>query len=170
MWFRPDVYKARQRHRAEDVGEYKAMLETTKDKPGAMALGAKDDWNLTDWFESIYIRQAAWTPTTSCSARTATGPTRASRRPSTPCSRSSTTSTSSVASRPRRPAWTDAIAQVFGPTPKAGTFYEGGFVGGSRSARRTRTSKIGETIDWYPFPTVGNTDDVTTFGGDVVGA
>ena len=23
-----------------------------------MALGAKDDWNLTDWFENIYIRQA----------------------------------------------------------------------------------------------------------------
>src|SRR6476659_10367913 len=58
MWFRPDVYKAANVTAPKTWDEYKAMLETTKDKPGAMALGAKDDWNLTDWFESIYIRQS----------------------------------------------------------------------------------------------------------------
>ena len=67
-------------------------------------------------------------------------------------------------------AWTDAIAQVFAPDAKAGTFYEGGFVGGIAMGQTNKDLKIGETIDWYPFPTLGNTEDVTTFGGDVVGA
>ena len=38
--------------------EFKSTLDTLVDKPGAMALGAKDDWNLTDWFENIYVRTA----------------------------------------------------------------------------------------------------------------
>ena len=42
----------------DDVGRVQDDARTLVDKPGAMALGAKDDWNLTDWFENIYIRQA----------------------------------------------------------------------------------------------------------------
>ena len=67
-------------------------------------------------------------------------------------------------------AWTDAIAQVFKPEPEAAVFYEGGFVGGIATGQTNTDLVIGETIDWFPFPTLGNTDDVTTFGGDVVGA
>jgi alpha-glucoside transport system substrate-binding protein len=67
-------------------------------------------------------------------------------------------------------AWTDAIAQVFKPEPEAAVFYEGGFVGGIATGQTNTALVIGETIDWFPFPTLGNTEDVTTFGGDVVGA
>ena len=40
MWFRPDVYKAASVTAPKTWDEYKAMLETTKDKPGAMPVGA----------------------------------------------------------------------------------------------------------------------------------
>jgi ABC-type glycerol-3-phosphate transport system substrate-binding protein len=151
--------------------EYKAMLETTKDKPGAMALGAKDDWNLTDWFESIYIRQSGVDAYDKLFSKDGDW--------SDPSVQKTVDTmlevindkyvVGGITAAVGR-AWTDAIAQVFGPTPKAGTFYEGGFVGGIATGQTNKDLVIGETIDWYPFPTLGNTEDVTTFGGDVVGA
>ena len=171
MWFRPDVYKAANVTAPKTWDEYKAMLETTKDKPGAMALGAKDDWNLTDWFESIYIRQSGVDAYDKLFSKDGDW--------SDPSVQKTVDTmlevindkyvVGGITAAVGR-AWTDAIAQVFGPTPKAGTFYEGGFVGGIAIGQTNPDLKIGETIDWYPFPTVGNTDDVTTFGGDVVGA
>ncbi|HEX6984264.1 MAG TPA: extracellular solute-binding protein, partial [Planctomycetaceae bacterium] len=58
MWFRPDVFKTASVTAPKTWDEFKAALDKLKSSPGAMSLGAKDDWNLTDWFESIYIRQA----------------------------------------------------------------------------------------------------------------
>jgi alpha-glucoside transport system substrate-binding protein len=59
MWYRPDVYTAAGVTANPTTWEdFKGALDATVGKPGAMALGAKDDWNLTDWFENIYIRQA----------------------------------------------------------------------------------------------------------------
>ena len=171
MWFRPDVYKAANVTAPKTWDEYKAMLETTKDKPGAMALGAKDDWNLTDWFESIYIRQSGVDAYDKLFSKDGDW--------SDPSVQKTVDTmlevindkyvVGGITAAVGR-AWTDAIAQVFGPTPKAGTFYEGGFVGGIATGQTNKDLVIGETIDWYPFPTLGNTEDVTTFGGDVVGA
>jgi alpha-glucoside transport system substrate-binding protein len=171
MWFRPDVYKDNSVTAPKTWDEYKAMLEKTKDNPGAMALGAKDDWNLTDWFESIYIRQSGVDAYDKLFSKDGDW--------SDPSVQKTVDTMLEVVNDKYvvggitaavGRAWTDAIAQVFGPTPKAGTFYEGGFVGGIATGQTNKDLVIGETIDWYPFPTLGNTEDVTTFGGDVVGA
>ena len=58
MWYRPDLFKAANVAVPKTWDEFKTALAALKGKPGAMSLGAKDDWTLTDWFESIYIRQA----------------------------------------------------------------------------------------------------------------
>jgi alpha-glucoside transport system substrate-binding protein len=172
MWYRPDLFKADGVTTIPTTwDEYKAALDATKDKPGAMALGAKDDWNLTDWFESIYIRQAGldaydklfsadgdWTdPTVQKDVDTMLEVI------------NDNYVVGGIDAAVGR-AWTDAIAQVFKPEPEAATFYEGGFVGGIATGQTNTALVIGETIDWFPFPTLGNTEDVTTFGGDVVGA
>ena len=172
MWYRPDVYKAAGvTTNPTTWDEYKAALDATVGKPGAMALGAKDDWNLTDWFENIYIRQAGveaydklfsaegdWTdPSVQKDVDTMLEVIN---------DKYVVGGIDAAVGR----AWTDAIAQVFKPEPEAGTFYEGGFVGGIATGQTNTALVIGETIDWYPFPTLGNTEDVTTFGGDVVGA
>jgi alpha-glucoside transport system substrate-binding protein len=171
MWFRPDVYKAANVTNPTDWASFKAALDATVGKPGAQALGAKDDWNLTDWFESIYIRQAGVEAYDKLFSKDGDW--------SDPSVQKTVDTMLEVlndkyvvggidAAIGR--AWTDAIAQVFKPTPEAGTFYEGGFVGGIATGQTNKDLKIGETIDWYPFPKINNTDEVTTFGGDVLGA
>ena len=171
MWYRPDLFKAAGVTPPKTWEEFKAALEALKSKPGAMALGAKDDWNLTDWFENIYIRQAgvaAYDKLFSAAGDWAD-----------PTVQTTVTTMLEVinddyvvggidAAVGR--AWTDAIAQVFKPEPEAAVFYEGGFVGGIAMGQTNTALVIGETIDWFPFPTFGGAEDVTTFGGDVVGA
>jgi ABC-type glycerol-3-phosphate transport system substrate-binding protein len=171
MWFRPDVFQAQSVTNPTTWDEYKAALDKLVGNPGAMALGAKDDWNLTDWFESIYIRQAgveAYDKLFSADGDW-----------NDPTVQQTVTTMLEVlndnyvvggidAAVGR--AWTDAIAQVFKPEPEAGTFYEGGFVGGIAMGQTNTELVPGETIDWFPFPTFGGSEDVTTFGGDVIGA
>jgi ABC-type glycerol-3-phosphate transport system substrate-binding protein len=170
MWFRPDVYKTDGVTAPTSWDEFKAVLDKTKSSPGAMSLGAKDDWNLTDWFESIYIRQSGVDAYDKLFSKDGDW--------SDPSVQKTVDTmlevindnyvVGGVQAAVGR-AWTDAIAQVFKPTPEAATFYEGGFVGGIAIGQTNKDLKIGDTIDWYKFPSFGG-DDVTTFGGDVVGA
>ncbi|MBA2718117.1 MAG: extracellular solute-binding protein [Chloroflexi bacterium] len=171
MWFRPDVFKTAGVTAPTTWDEFKAALEKLKSSPGAMALGAKDDWNLTDWFENIYIRQAGVAAYDKLFSKDGDW--------NDPTVQKTVDTMLEVlndnyvvggidASLGR--AWTDAIAQVFKPTPEAAVFYEGGFVGGIATGQTNKDLKIGETIDWFPFPTFGGTENATTFGGDVVGA
>lgn len=171
MWFRPDVYSDASATAPKTWDEFKAVLDKTVDKPGAMSLGAKDDWNLTDWFESIYIRQAgvdAYDKLFSAEGDWADPSVQKTVDTMLEVINDKYVVGGVQAAVGR--AWTDAIAQVFKPEPEAGTFYEGGFVGGIATGQTNKDLKIGETIDWYPFPSIDNTEDVTTFGGDVVGA
>jgi ABC-type glycerol-3-phosphate transport system substrate-binding protein len=171
MWFRPDVYKDASVTTPTSWDEYKAALDKTKDAPGAMALGAKDDWNLTDWFESVYIRQSgveAYDKLFSADGDWADPSVQKTVDTMLEVINDQYVVGGIDAAVGR--AWTDAIAQVFKPEPEAGTFYEGGFVGGIATGQTNTDLVIGETIDWYPFPTFGGSEDVTTFGGDVVGA
>ena len=48
----------------------------------------------------------------------------------------------------------DSIGQVFGKTPKAELYYEGGFVGGIATDQVNTALKPGETIDFFPFPEI----------------
>ena len=68
-------------------------------------------------------------------------------------------------------AFTDGIAQAFGATPKAALYYEGGFVGGIATGQTNKDLKIGDTIDWFNFPTFGGAGDTAAeIGGDEIAA
>lgn len=170
MWFRPDVFKTDGVTAPKTWDEFKAALTSLKGKPGSMALGAKDDWNLTDWFESIYIRQAGVDAYDKLFSKDGDW--------SDPSVQKTVDTMLEVINdqyvvggidKAVGRAWTDAIAQVFKPTPEAAVFYEGGFVGGIAIGQTNKDLKPGETIDWFPFPSFGG-PNVTTFGGDVIGA
>lgn len=171
MWYRPDIFKKEGIAVPKTWEEFKAALASLKGKPGAMSLGAKDDWNLTDWFESIYIRQAGVEAYDKLFSKDGdwSDPTVQKAVDTMLEVLNDDTVVGGIDAAVGR-AWTDAIAQVFKPTPDAAVFYEGGFVGGIAIGQTNKDLKIGETIDWFPFPTLGNTQDVTTFGGDVIGA
>jgi len=170
MWYRPDVFKDAGLEVPKTWDEFKAALDKLKGK-GAMALGAKDDWNLTDWFESIYIRQAgveAYDKLFSADGDFSDPSVQKAVDTMLEVVNDNYVVGGIDAAIGR--AWTDAIAQVFKPQPAAAVFYEGGFVGGIATGQTNKDLKIGETIDWFPFPTFGGSEDVTTFGGDVIGA
>ena len=170
MWYRPDVFEEAGVEPAETWEDFVAALDTLKEDPGAMALGAKDDWNLTDWFESIYIRQHGVDAyDTLFSADGDFGDPTVQETVDTMLEVLNDEYVVGGVDAALGRAWTDAIAQVFQPEPEAAIFYEGGFVGGIATGQTNPDLEIGETIDWFPFPSFGG-ENATTFGGDVIGA
>ena len=146
--------------------------------PGAAALredgglGAKDSWTLTDWFEEVYLRQNGadeykklfspdgdWTNPKVSAAIT---------------SMLEVLNDKYVVGGIKGAlgaAFTDGIAQAFGSTAKADLYYEGGFVGGIATGQTNKDLKIGETIDWFNFPTFGGPGDTAAeIGGDEIAA
>lgn len=171
MWYRPDRFEALGVAVPEDWDAFVAALQAIKaGGDGALALGAGDDWTLTDWFESVYLRQAGpelydqlfsgslpWTDQSVVDAITtmqavlnddlvAGGVTAALGR-----------------------GFVDGIGQVFSSSPEADVYYEGGFVGGIATGQVNTDLVPGTTIDWFAFPSINGGDGVT-IGGDVIAA
>jgi ABC-type glycerol-3-phosphate transport system substrate-binding protein len=173
LWYRPDTFTADGVTPPKTWDEFKTTLATLKSKGEApLGLGTgPDTWTLTDWFESIYIRQA--------------GPEKydqlfSGKLPwSDPSVATAVDTMKEVlndnfvnggikAANGR--AWVDGIGQVFGANAKASVYYEGGFVGGIATGQVNKALEIGKTIDWTDFPSIANTDKPVTIGGDVIAA
>src|SRR3954452_5306346 len=173
LWYRPDKLTDAGATPPKTWDEFKTTLQTLKDK-GSTPLGlgtSPDTWTLTDWFESIYLRQAGadkydqlfsgampWTDPSVQQAVdsmkdilnddfVAGGITAANGR-----------------------SWVDGIAQVFGDKAKADMYYEGGFVGGIATGQVNKALEPGKTIDWTDFPSFGGTEKPVTIGADVIAA
>jgi alpha-glucoside transport system substrate-binding protein len=174
FWFRPDKLSAAGVTAPASWTDFKAALDTLKTKGSAtpLALGAKDSWTLTDWFEEIYLRQNGtdaynklfspdgdWTDPTVTTAIN---------------SMKEVLNDNYVVGGVKGALgalFTDGIAQAFGATSKADLYYEGGFVGGLAIGQTNKDLKIGETIDWFNFPTFGGGGDTAAeIGGDEIAA
>jgi alpha-glucoside transport system substrate-binding protein len=174
FWFRPDKLKAAGVATPASWTDLKAALDTLKTKGSAtpLGLGAKDSWTLTDWFEEVYLRQNGadaykklfspdgnWTDPTVTTAIN---------------SMLEVLNDKYVVGGIKGAlgaAFTDGIAQAFGATATADMYYEGGFVGGLATGQTNKDLKIGETIDWFNFPTFGGAGDTAAeIGGDEIAA
>jgi alpha-glucoside transport system substrate-binding protein len=171
MWFRPDKFKTLGVSAATDYPSFVKLLGDIKAKNQApMGLGASDSWTLTDWFENIYARQA--------------GPEKydqlfSGKLPWTDASVATAVDTMKQAIKEDYVAggitaalgrtFTDAIGQAFSTNPSAVIYYEGGFVGGIATGQTNTALKVGESIDWFDFPSINNNKTVT-IGGDVIAA
>jgi alpha-glucoside transport system substrate-binding protein len=119
------------------------------------AVGAGDGWPLTDWFESVYLYQngaekydqlfSGEVPFDDQTVKDAL------------------TEMYKVLSNDNLPGgvegalatpFVDSIGQVFGKSPKAELYYEGGFVGGIATGQVNTALKPGETIDFFQFPEI----------------
>jgi len=59
MWYRPDKFKTLGVQKPTDYASFTKLLADIKAKGQVpLGLGAGDSWTLTDWFESVYVRQA----------------------------------------------------------------------------------------------------------------
>src|SRR3954471_3974257 len=59
FWYRPDKLSAAGAQAPKSWDDLKTLITALQGKGDAtpLALGAKDSWTLTDWFEEIYLRQ-----------------------------------------------------------------------------------------------------------------
>jgi alpha-glucoside transport system substrate-binding protein len=171
IWYDPSRFEEMGVEPAEDWDGFMTLLEDIRGQGRApLALGAGDSWTLTDWFESIYVRQAGpemydqlfsgelpWTDESVVQAI----------ETMQSVLNDENVAGGITASLGRR--FVDDIAQVFTPNPDAEMVYEGGFVGAIAIGQVNPDLEIGETIDWFPFPSIDGGDAVT-IGGDVIAA
>jgi alpha-glucoside transport system substrate-binding protein len=171
VWFRPDKFKTAGVTAPTDWDGFTKVINDLKakgDKP--LALGAGDSWTLTDWFESIYVRQAGPEAYTKLFSKDGdwTDPTVATAvKTMTDVLTDANVDGGIKAALGRK--FVDGIGQAFSATATADIYYEGGFVGGIATGQVNKDLKIGETIDWFDFPSINGNKGVT-IGGDVIGA
>jgi len=171
VWYRPDKFKTLGVQTAADWNAFTKLLADIKAKGQTpLGLGAGDSWTLTDWFESVYVRQA--------------GPDKydqlfSGKLPWTDSTVSAAVDTMKQALKDDYVAggitaalgrnFTDGIGQAFSANPQAVLYYEGGFVGGIATGQTNTALKVGESIDWFDFPSINGNKGVT-IGGDVIAA
>jgi alpha-glucoside transport system substrate-binding protein len=168
VWYRPDKLTAAGVQIPKDWDAFTAAINTLKakgDKP--LGLGAGDSWTLTDWFESIYVRQAGpdaytklfsadgdWTdPTVATAVKTMTD-----------VLTDANVDGGIKAALGRK--FLDGMAQVFSANPTADMYYEGGFVGGLAIGANKALKPV-DSINWFDFPSI-NGGNAVTIGGDVI--
>jgi alpha-glucoside transport system substrate-binding protein len=174
FWYRPDKVTAAGAQVPKSWDDLKTLITTLQSKGSAtpLALGAKDSWTLTDWFEEVYLRQNG--PDAYKKLFSADGDwTDASVKKALDTMKEVITDKNVPGgiTGALGVAFTDGIAQAFGANPKADLYYEGGFVGGIATGQTNKDLKIGETIDWFNFPTFGGGGDTAAeIGGDEIAA
>jgi alpha-glucoside transport system substrate-binding protein len=170
LWYRPDKLTAAGVTPPKTWDEFKAALATLKDK--SLGLGVSPDtWTLTDWFESIYLRQAGVAAYDKLFSKDGdwADPTVATAVASMKEVLTDQYVAGGIKAALGR-AWVDGIGQVFGANPTADMYYEGGFVGGIVTGQVNKTIKVPDEINWTDFPSFGGSDKPVTIGGDVIAA
>ena len=174
LWYRPDKLSESGVTAPKTWDEFKAALAAINAK-GTKPLGlgtGPDTWTLTDWFESIYLRQAGGDKYDQLFAGTLpwTDPSVATAVDTMKEVLNDDNVAGGITAANGR-AWVDGIAQVFGDKPVADMYYEGGFVGGIATGQVNKALVPGTTIDWTDFPSIGGPDtNPVTIGGDVIAA
>jgi ABC-type glycerol-3-phosphate transport system substrate-binding protein len=165
VWYRPDDSAVQP---VETWDELKSLTQELQGAGGQApwSLGAKDSWTLTDWFENIYARTAGpekyeqlfggELDFTDQSVKDAlTEMTDLLNQETVQGGIDGALGT----------AFVDGIGKVFSANPTAHLYMEGGFVGGIALADVNPNLKPGETIDFFPFPTIDEAQGSPLVGG-----
>ena len=172
IWYDPSRFSANGWETPSDWDGLTALTDQIKaDGATPWALGALDGWTLTDWFESIYLRQSGeeaydtlfsqdgdWTDQSVKDAI------------STMTDLLTEENVAGGIDGALATAFTDGIGLVFSAQPTAELYYEGGFVGGIATGDVNTDLVSGETIDFFDFPEIDGSGSKITVGGDVMAA
>ena len=164
MWYNSDIYDEAGATVPTDWDDFMTQLQVVQDSGFAgISVGADVGWPLTDWFENVYLRTAGeemydkltsheipWTDPSVTKALDVMA-----------------TLWSSDVLEPggAQRAFGDAVTQVFGAGPKAGTVYEGDFVAGVIT--EDGNSVVGKNALFYDFPSIDGSAAAVVGGGDV---
>jgi alpha-glucoside transport system substrate-binding protein len=170
IWYRPDDPKV---HPVKTWDELVALTNELKsDKLKPWTTGAKDSWNLTDFFENIYARSAG-----PDKYKQLFGGDLAFDDQSVKDALKMMTDMLNNETLPGGvdgalgTTFVDAIGQVFSKNPKAHLFNEGGFVGGIALSEVNPDLKPGKDIDFFEFPEIDAANgNPLVGGGDITAA
>ena len=172
LWYRPDAFRAMGLTAPKTWAQLLSVTKTIK-AAGKMpwALGARDSWTLTDWFENIYIRTAG----PAKYKRLFAGKLRFDDASVIAALRRMTTILNDRYVAGGIPGalrydFVVALGLVFGENPSALLFMEGGFVGPIALAQVNPRLKPGKTIVHAPFPTIDPSVGSPLVGGGGVTA
>ncbi|TMK69437.1 MAG: extracellular solute-binding protein [Actinobacteria bacterium] len=172
IWYRPQTFK---KYKLKAPTTWKGLVKLTKTLkskglvPWAVGDGPnQSQWVLTDWFESIYVRTA--------------GPAKyqalfTGKLPFTDPSVASALKTMTQIINNKYvlggiqgmlgQSFVGGIGDVFGKSPKAHLYYEGGFVGGIAIGQVNTSLKPGVTINDFTWPSINpKWGSPVTIGGD----
>lgn len=170
VWYHPDSFEELGIEIPETYDDLVALGENY-DGP-AWACGCADTWNLSDWFESVYIRQhgvdmydqlfGGELPFTDQSVKDSIAEmTRILNEENLVGGVNGALGT----------GFNDAIDQTFSENNEAWLFYEGGFVAGLAFGQNPGLEEeIGTRIDFFDFPAINDNGSPVTIGGDVIAA
>ncbi len=172
IWYDPSRFSANGWETPSDWDGLVALTEQIKaDGFTPWGLGAGDSWTLTDWFESVYLRQAGeeaydtlfsadgvWTDQSVKDAI------------ATMTELLNEENVAGGIDGAMATAFVDGIGLVFSANPVAEMYYEGGFVGGIARGDVNTDLVSGETIDFFDFPEIDGSGAKITVGGDVMAA
>lgn len=138
-------------------------IKATGESP--WAVGAKDSWTLTDWFENIYVRQAGPDKYASLfSGKLSFADPSVAAGLKTMTAIINDNYVVGGVQGALGTGFVDGIGHVFGTSPDAHLYMEGGFVGGIALGDVNPKLKPGKTIQEAPFPTIN-----AKYGSPVVG-
>lgn len=166
IWYRPDVFKKDKLKPAKTWAQLLSLTKKLKAKGQTpWAQGAKDSWTLTDWFENIYVRtagpakyQSLFTGHTSFADKSVKTALKDMLQIL------NNNYLAGGVSGALGTGFVDGIGKVFGKSPSAALYMEGGFVGGIATQQVNTSLVIGKTINSFPWPTI-----VPKFGSPLVG-
>jgi alpha-glucoside transport system substrate-binding protein len=173
VWYRPDLFSEGGYEPPSTYDDFIALADQiTADGGTALALGAADSWTLTDWFESIYIRQAGVDAYDTLFSPDGNW-TDQSVKDAINLMLELLTDENIAGGKEGALAttFTDGIGDIYAADATAHMYYEGGFVGGIAIGDVNPDLVWNENFGFFPFPTVdGGGEGVITIGGDVMGA
>ena len=172
VWYRPDDDAVQPVETWDELVQLTEELQQAGGGQAPWSLGAQDSWTITDWFENIYARTAGpemYEQLFSGELDFTDQSVKDALTMLTDLLNEDTVQGGINGSLGT--AFVDGIGKVFSANPTAHLYMEGGFVGGIALADVNPNLEPGETIDFFPFPTIEEEHgDPLVGGGDITAA
>jgi alpha-glucoside transport system substrate-binding protein len=172
VWYRPDLFAEGGYEVPTTWEEWLDLNEQIVADGGVpQVLAGTATWTLTDWFESIYIRQQGAEAYDTLFTADGNWTDQSVKDAITTMLDMLTEENVGGYDEANGVDFVPGISLIYAPDADRYMYYEGGFVGGIAVVDTNPDLVWGETIDFFPFPPIdGQGEGSITIGGDVMGA
>ena len=173
IWYRPDLFTEGGYEVPTTFDDFVALNDAIVADGGTpQVLAGTATWTLTDWFESVYIRQAGVDAYDTLFTAEGNWTDQTVKDAVTTMLEALKEDYVGGYDEANGVDFVPGISLIYAPDADRYMYYEGGFVGGIAVGDTNPDLVWGETINFFPFPTIegGAGEGAITIGGDVMGA